>query len=54
MEGEFKFGGKYLEVISNALELKESINVKTITRSGMKVLKEHHPLRQEKEEEHIN
>ena len=54
MEGEVKVRGKHLEVISNALELKESINVKMITRSRMKVLREHHPVRQEKEEEHVN
>lgn len=32
MEGEVKVGGNHLEVISNAVELKESRNVKMITR----------------------
>lgn len=48
MEEEVKVGGKHLEVINNALELKESMNVKMITRPRLKVLREPQPLRQEK------
>lgn len=34
-----------MEVISNAVVLKENRNVTIITRSRMKILREHHPLR---------
>lgn len=50
MEGDVKVGDKYLEVISTAVKLKESRNIKMTSRSRMKLLKEYHALRKE---EHV-